>query len=550
MALGVVRLGRGSPERQVVVDLRQRRRTRRLGRLDWFEVAYRGYLVVLFGGGSVLWVSATIGDAPLDAAPLVRPVPSWIAVLAAVVVLAGLRAGTRGGPLAIEAADVVHVLGAPVERREVLLLPVVQRLRTVVVGGAVVGGVAGQLAARRLPGSIAAWACAGAASGALVGAVWMAAALLAHGRPRRVTGSVGVAFVVWQVVGVVSPLPTPLGPVGGLAVAAWPGAWRDAMSVSIIGAAAVPMVVAVTIGLLVVGVRGLDRMSPEVLLRRSALVAQLRFAATMQDLRTVVLLRRQLDEERPRHTAWFTPPIGRSAVWRRDWQGLARFPAVRIARMGAAAIVLGVSCGAVAEGTTTALAVAAVAGFVLGLEVLEPLAEEIDHPDLASLVPVESGEVMARHLAASAAALVPFALVAGGAAVAVVGAEHLVPVAVLCVPIVWGAACGAVVNVVRGAPDAPQSLVPPEVAGFAATVRALWPVIVSGVATSVVLIVRRAAEVGDGVAAAAVRAAIGPLLLAALIVGWVRVREQAHASIDRFMAEGRAHTAASRAGAR
>lgn len=550
MSAGVARRRRRSAGHQVVVDLRQRRRIRRLGRLDWFEVAYRGYLVVLFGGGSVLWVSATIGDAPLDAAALIRPVPAWIAIFAAVVVLAGVRAGARGGPLAIEAADVVHLLGAPIERRDVLLLPVVQRLRTVVVGGALVGGVAGQLAARRLPGSIAAWAVAGAASGALIGAMWMVAALLAHARPRRVTGSIGVALVVWQVVGAASPLPTPLGPVGGLAVAAWPAAWRDATSVSIIGASAVPIVVAVTIGLLVIGLRGIDRMSPEVLLRRSALVAQLRFAATMQDLRTVVILRRQLDEERPRHTAWFTVPIGRSAVWRRDWQGLARFPAVRIARMGGAAIVFGVSCGALAEGTTAALAVAAVAGFVLGLEVLEPLAEEIDHPDLASSVPVESGEVMTRHLAASAAALVPFALVAGGAAAFVVGMEHLVPVAVLCVPIVWGAACGAVVNVVRGAPDAPQSLVPPEVAGFAATLRAVWPVIVSGLGTSVVLIVRRAAEVGDDATAAAVRAAIGPLLLAALIVGWVRVRDQAHASIDRFVTEGRAHTAASRAGAR
>lgn len=538
-------LTRRGAERRALDELRRRRRVRRLGRLDWFEVAYRGYLVVLFGGGTVLWVSASIDDAPLDAVALEWSVPAWIAVVGAVVVMAGLRAGARGGPLAIEAADVVHVLGAPLERRSVLLVPALQRLRTVVTGAALAGGVAGQLAARRLPGSIFTWTLAGLAAGALVGVLWTGVALVAHGRSRRLSGALGLGLVGWQVVAVVSPMPTPLGPVGGLAVAAWPGAW--ASSGSVFEVASVGAVAALLAAL---GVHRLDRMTPEALVRRSALVAQLRFAATMQDLRTVVLLRRQLDEEHPRCTAWFSPPGPRRPVWRRDWSGLARFPLTRVARMVGAAVVVGVACGAVARGTTAALAVAAIAGFVLGLEVLEPLAQEIDHPDLSSALPVERGDLMARHLAASAVALVPFAAVAAGAALVVVGPSHVVAVVVLGVPVVVGAACGAVVNVVRGAPEAPQSVVPPEVAGFAATVRAVWPVVVSGLAPAVVLLPRHADEVGDDVVAAAVRAALGPLLLVVVVVAWVRVRDRAHAAVDRFLVEGRAHTAAERAGAR
>ena len=34
-----------------------RRKRHRLGDIEWFEAAYRVYLVALFGGGTVLWLS-------------------------------------------------------------------------------------------------------------------------------------------------------------------------------------------------------------------------------------------------------------------------------------------------------------------------------------------------------------------------------------------------------------------------------------------------------------------------------------------------------------
>src|SRR6266508_4602251 len=53
----------------------------------------------------------------------------------------------------LEAADVVHVLMSPVDRRTALLRPAFQRVRSAVAGSAGLGAVAGVLAGYRLPGT-------------------------------------------------------------------------------------------------------------------------------------------------------------------------------------------------------------------------------------------------------------------------------------------------------------------------------------------------------------------------------------------------------------
>src|SRR5688572_12361034 len=145
----------------VVQEMRRTRRTRRLGSLEWFEVAYRVYLAALVGGGVVLWLSGLVSDEPAtpeQIADLLEHGPAVIGVGLALAVALGARSGSDGGPIAIEPPDVRHLLLAPVPRREVLTRPVVQRFRSVVFGGALAGAIAGQLAARRLPGSGEAWA--------------------------------------------------------------------------------------------------------------------------------------------------------------------------------------------------------------------------------------------------------------------------------------------------------------------------------------------------------------------------------------------------------
>ncbi|MDQ3470248.1 MAG: hypothetical protein M3487_10865, partial [Actinomycetota bacterium] len=51
----------------IVAELRRTRRARRLGELEWFDVAYRAYLVALVGGGLVLGVSGLLRD--IDVTP-------------------------------------------------------------------------------------------------------------------------------------------------------------------------------------------------------------------------------------------------------------------------------------------------------------------------------------------------------------------------------------------------------------------------------------------------------------------------------------------------
>ena len=87
--------------------------------------------------------------------------PGWIGLVAAFAIALGLRSGSRGGPLALERADVRHVLLAPVDRTMALRAPAVRQLRFLGFVGMVVGGISGDMAAKRLPGSALAWVATG-----------------------------------------------------------------------------------------------------------------------------------------------------------------------------------------------------------------------------------------------------------------------------------------------------------------------------------------------------------------------------------------------------
>ena len=544
--------------------VRQMRRTRqlhRLGNIEWFDAAYRVYLLGLFGGGSILWISASVKDAefaPATVADIAQHGPSVLGLVAALALLAGLRGGAQGGPIALEAADVVHVMLAPVDRRRVLLRPAVQRVRGAVFAGATAGAVVGQLAARRLPGSLPAWAAGGALFGATVALAWAAAALLAHtlGVRRWHATLLGILVLGWQVAAVTvgnGDVPGPADTVGSLGLWGWRQHTTDLVPVVVVLAATVA-------GLLL-----LERISLEALARRSALVAQLRFAVTMQDLRTVVLLRRQLNQEHTRRRPWrrlraghgVGHGVGRgnglaATVWRRGWHGLLRFPATRLVRLATLAAGIGVLQATAARGSTPAVLAAGLLGFVLGLEVMEPLSQEVDQPDRTDGLPVDRGELMVRHLAAPAVALVPFAVIAAAAAVVTSGStDAIAPAAILALPTLLGGAAGGVVSIVRDAPDPlssvnQQAFVPPEMAGFTTTLRLVWPIVVSTLGTCTVLLVRQAVERGDSLVGAAVRGAIGSLLVAGVVGYWTKVRDRLRAAIRGFMDEGRAQTAAQR----
>lgn len=534
--------------------LRQLRRTRqlhRLGNIEWFEAAYRAYLLGVFGGGTVLWISSSVEDGTLDAgtvADVANHGPAVLGLVACMALLVGLRGGSQGGPIALEAADVVHVMLSPVDRRRALLRPATQRVRGVVFIGATAGGIVGQLAGRRLPGSVLAWAGGGALFGASVALLWSGAALLAHTlrMPRWVATTAGIAALAWQAAAVAFEVPGPTDQFGDLGL--W--GWRQHPTDLIAPALALAATIA--------GFVLLRRISLEALARRAALVAQLRFAVTMQDLRTVILLRRQLNQEQPRRRPWVRlgPPRHPSfsaAVWRRGLHGLLRFPAPRLVRLTALAAAIGVLHAATVRGTTPAMLGSALLGFMLGLEVMEPLSQEVDQPDYTDSFPVERGELMVRHLAAPLVALVPLSLVTAVAAVLALGADTsaIAPVAIMALPTLLGGVTGGIVSIVRDAPDPlssvrQQTFVPPEMAGLSTLLRLLWPLVVSTLGTATVLLPRAALRTGGSLAGGAVRGAMGSLLVAGLVCYWVKVRDRARRKIRHFMDEGRAQTAAQR----
>jgi hypothetical protein len=523
-------------------DLRRRRQRNRLDDLEWFDAAYKVYLVALFGGGGVLWLASIVGDEELDAAQasdVLTHAPAVLGVLAALGVLLGLRNGAQGGPLALEAADVMHVMLSPVDRRGALLRPATQRVRSALSTGAILGAIAGQLAGYRLPGTPLAWTGSGALFGATVAALWAGTALVAHAGhpPLWAVTTLGTTLLGWQIGAVFTDVAGPFDAAGGVAL--WGARQRPVELVPLLAG-----LVLVGAGMIV-----LARTSMEALARRASLVAQLRFAVTMQDLRTVILLRRQLNQEQMRRRPWFTVPrLGRHPALRRSWQSHARLPLARLVRTAALAATVGLTAAVTVKGTTGALPLAGLAAFLLGLEVLEPLSQEIDQPDRTESFPVERGPLMSRLMAASMVLLVPFAIVAGAAAVLTVRtSEAVVPALILSLPVVLAGACGAVVSIVRDAPDpfadsTNQAFMPPEMAGMATALRVLIPIAVSVAGVAPVLILRTPLEDGSSLPAAAARSAIGSVFVVVLTAAWVHWRDRLRQRFRAFMAEGRAHT--------
>jgi hypothetical protein len=441
---------------------------------------------------------------------------------------------------------------SPVDRRRALLRPAVQRIRSAAFAAGATGAVLGQLAGRRLPGTPLAWFGSGLLFGANVALLWAGAALVAHAvrLPLWTTSVVALVGLGWQGWSIARHVPGPANLDGSLALWGWRQRPVDLLAP------------ALTIGLVVVGLVLLERMSLDALSRRSSLVAQLRFAVTMQDLRTVVLLRRQLTYEQTRRRPRFRLPQGRrsggtitSAIWRRGWHSLLRLPAGRVLRMLALAIGAGACQAAVYRGTTPAVIGTLFLTFVLGLEVLEPLSQEIDQPDHCDSYPVERGVLLVHHLVAPAVVLVPFAAVGAvsAAVLASAGRPHpggaFVVAGLLALPTAFAGMAGAAVNVVRDAPDPfaaanQQNLLPPEMAGVTTALRMLIPLAISAVGALNVLIVRAAVRRNgpDDAIPTALRTALAGVLVVLAVATWVRYRDRMRAKFRSFMAEGRDYT--------
>jgi hypothetical protein len=256
----------------------------------------------------------------------------------------------------------------------------------------------------------------------------------------------------------------------------------------------------------------------------------------------VIVLRRQLAQDRPRDRPWFRlPGRGRFVVWRRGWHGLLRFPTVRILRLVVLAVAGGISMSAAYHGTTPLIVVAALLAYIAGLDAIEPLSQEIDQSDRADALPVDRGDLLLRHVAVPAVVAAAVGLIGAITAVAINRTTVCVELAaVLFLPTAWCGAAGAMISTAMSAPDPFKDgqLLPPEVAGMKLAFRTAWPLIVAIIGTLPVVAARRAHVNGSDPVPAAVQAAIGALLVAGFTAAWLRFREPARAWWKNFQEEG------------
>jgi hypothetical protein len=507
-----------------VAELRRARRRRRLQKVNVAEALYRGYLTVL-GVGAGVWILTSLPkDHRLTAHQVLvagQHGPALVGLAVAGVVILSLRSGSRGGPLVLEAPDIQHVLLAPLPREEALRLPAFQRVRGMVLGWAAVGAIAGLLAAKRFPGHALTWLACGAAAGAITGGLAVGVGLVASGRrlAPRWASLLALVLLAWAVADAWRHVQTsPFTLIGRVAL--YPiagGIW--------VWAVAILPILAVAAGVASVG-----GLSLEAAMRRAALVGQLRFALTVRDLRTVVVLARLLAEERPRRRPLVRFRPGRSrfwAVWKRDWQALLRWPGARLVRVLVLSVAAGAALRGVWAGTTPLLAVAGICLWLIAMDADVGLAGEVDRSDTAKSFPVEEGELLLRHLPAGIVA-VGLVAVAGGVAGAQVGgfntkALQLAPVIV--VPAAIAAVAAAAISTVRSVYGGSGLLAfSPEATGLTVVIREVLPPAIATTGLIPLWAARHLAKHPSTQLSVAASWGWLPLLLASAVAFWLSYR--------------------------
>jgi hypothetical protein len=502
---------------QALRDLRAARRRRYAENVDMLEVLYRLYLGVLFGGWGLALISGALADVRVNhhtVQEIHRHGPAALGMLVAIAAAAGLRSGGRGGPLVLEAADVQHVLLSPVDRGAALRGLAVRRIRAAGFVGVVAGLIAGNFAFRRLPGRPAEWLLCGSVFGATV-AVWgLADAMIASGRRmhRAVILLLAVLIVGWSVADLVGERTTsPATMLGQLVL--WPlHRGSDSFALPAAGLAACAVFA-------LFGLAGLAGTSLEAARRRAGLAAQLRFAVTTQDLRAIILLRRQLASEIPRRRPWLRLARSdrlRRAVWHRDWQSFLRWPLVRVVRVCVLGVVAGISLFGAWRGTTPLVLVASFALMVAAFDAVEPIGQEVDHPMRFGLLPVAPREVIRRHLVAPVVLMAGVSLIAVATVIAAGASGGLVEVVVVMVlPTALLSLCCAALSVTN---DPFKYVLTPEI-GYLQTG---FPVVLVIIGVSgPVLVARAAARHGAAAAGAAVGCEFVVLLICAVVIAWL-----------------------------
>ena len=505
---------------------RAHRRSRKRRDADAFDAFYRLYVGGLLGLFVFYLALGLVDDVTVDsgAADWAAGMGSlWVSLVAAVAITLGVRSGANGGPLAIDDLELHHILLSPLDRSDVLHDPARQLLTFAAGMGALFGAAAGELASRQLPGEQLEWVLSGLLAGAAitlsgVGAAFLAATSRPGRRRRGVIIALSTVPTAWAIVDLVRADPTsPTSGFGDLAV------WAlDARPTAL---------VALVVPIVLVGWGWIRKstMSIERAHHRSQLVAQIRFALAQQDIRSLLLLRRQLAFETPRAEPWTHIRAGgrlehRFPVLVRDARSYARWPLGRIVRVTGLAAIAGLSLAAMWQGTTAMVAVVGVALYLAAIEVIEPLSQELDHPGIMELIPIAPGRVILGHITIAILAMSTLWVVVGAVAMAAaldwrVGAAS----AIAAVPAAGAAVAAGGLSIRRF--DSPALTVPAEVEGPRMVLRLLWPPALTLAGALPVLLARDAVTGGSPLVPAAATTAGLVGLVAIAAVAWIRFRD-------------------------
>jgi hypothetical protein len=207
-------------------------------------------------------------------------------------------------------------------------------------------------------------------------------------------------------------------------------------------------------------------------------------------------------------------------VWRRDWQGILRWPATRILRIVLLGAVAGLAAAGAWRGTPALVLASAAALLVAGLDSVEGQAQEADHLVRRDTLPVHPGWLLLHHLAAPSVVMAGIVTVAVAGALALGGPATVLQVAaVVGVPAALAATFGAALSVQTGPID-PFALEP--FAGVRLFMRSVGPGVVAVAGVLPVLAARAAVDAGASPLAGAVPAAAGVLLVVAAAAAWLR----------------------------
>jgi hypothetical protein len=196
----------------------------------------------------------------------------------------------------------------------------------------------------------------------------------------------------------------------------------------------------------------------------------------------------------------------------------------------------GLAAVAVLRGTTPAFVAMGVLLFLLGLEAIEPLSQEIDQSPLTDGLPLARGWLEVHLLVASAGLLVPFSAL-GATVVALAEPDVAAAAFVIAFPVALVGMAGAVVSAVRDAPDpaaTESAFVPLDFAGFADGMRVLIPVAISTLGALPVWAAREQPEW-----ATIARSIAGIALVVVGILWWVTRRDRWRSAWRRFVAGAR-----------